>query len=318
MCRNCGRAVPPAELAEAEPAETDSGDIDFGPDDRKPNVAPNALRLCPRCGRVVPVRHKTCRPCRDERPEPLEMVRRVEDACWAHVAFEWACAGCAKRVPLTSLAEDGRAACPSCGRSQELSTLLWRTALRHAHAVADLAGPDPEGGAVGRPSIAATNPFKDVGVDRADAPGERLRLDDDTPSSLVAGPGHPVCACGAPVDPRWRGGAHTCSCGVRYSGEVPMSIKRAMMRAVAALVVDRSPAAVARGAAVISLECPRCHAPVDAAEGARRAACKYCGASLALLDPVAPSPSPSRTPRLWVLFRGPSAARVDLESKAGR
>lgn len=318
MCRNCGRAVPPAEIAEAEVARAADPVVDFGAGEARPNVATNALRVCPRCGRAVPTRQKICRVCRDDRPEPVEVVRRSDDAFWGHVAFEWACAGCQKRVPIASLADDGRTTCPACGRSQELSALLWRTALRHAHAVADLAGPDAEGGVAGRAAIRAVNPFKDVGVERADAAGERLRLEDDTPSELVAGPGHPICACGGIVDPRWRGGAHACSCGARYSGEVPMVVRRAMLRSVVALFVDRPPVAAARGAAVVALECPRCHAPIDAAEGARRTACRYCGASLAIVDPTAPGASPAPAARLWVLFRGPSATRVELESKTGR
>ncbi|WP_437976580.1 zinc ribbon domain-containing protein [Sorangium sp. So ce295] len=319
LCRNCGRPVPPADIAEeAGIAEAAIAELALGPGDPTPNVAANALRICPRCGRVVPTRHKACSVCRDDPSAPVEVVRRVDDAYWAHVAFAWACAGCSSRVPLASLADDGRAVCPTCGHTQELSALLWRTALRHAHAVADMAGPDPEGGAVGRPPIAPLNPFKEVGIERADAPGERLRPDDDTPANLVAGPGHPICACGALVEPRWRGGGYTCTCGVSHSGEVPALVRRAMPRGVVALLVDRDRPRAPRGAAVIALECPRCHAPLDAPEGVRRVTCKYCGGSAAIVDPAVPAPSPSPVPRLWVLFRGPSGARTDLEARAGR
>ncbi|WP_437486983.1 zinc ribbon domain-containing protein [Sorangium sp. So ce1014] len=315
LCRNCGRPVPPAELAEAEFAEAEFAEADFGPGDPMPNVAANALRICPQCGRVVPTRQKACRVCGDDPPEPVEVVRRADDAYWGHVAFEWACAGCSRRVPLASLADDGRAVCPTCSHTQELPALLWRTALRHAHAVADMAGPDPEGGAAGRPPIATLNPFKEVGIERADAPGERLRPTDDTPANLVAGPGHPICACGALVEPQWRGGRCACTCGLSHSGEVPALVRRAMPRGVVALVFDRPRAA--RGAAVIALECPRCHAPLDAPEGVRRVTCKYCGGSAAIVDPAVPPPSRSPVPRLWVLFRGPSGARTDLEARAG-
>lgn len=332
LCRNCGRAVPPVEMVEAALAEKDLAEVLLAPGEPRPHVAPNGLRICPRCGRVVPVRQRACRSCRDERGAPVgpvEVARRVDDASWAHVAFEWACAGCSRRVPFTSLADDGRAVCPGCGHAQELPALLWRTVLRHAHAVADLAGPDPEGGLAGRPSIGALNALKGLGVDAREAPGERLRLADDVPSELVAGPGHPICACGSPVDPRWRGGPHRCSCGVTHSGEVPLSVRRGMPRGVAALVVDRplvTAPAGPRGAAV-ALECPRCHAPLDAPEGARRAVCKYCGTTAAIVDPAAPataapttapSPSPAAAPRLWILFRGPSSTRAELESKAAR
>ncbi|WP_437715786.1 zinc ribbon domain-containing protein [Sorangium sp. So ce448] len=321
LCRNCGRPVPAADIAEeAGIAEAAIAELALGPGDPTPNVAANALRICPRCGRVVPTRHKACSVCRDDPSAPVEVVRRVDDAYWGHVAFAWACAGCSSRVPLASLADDGRAVCPTCGHTQELSALLWRTALRHAHAVADMAGPDPEGGAVGRPPIAPLNPFKEVGIERADAPGERLRPDDDTPANLVAGPGHPICACGALVEPRWRGGGYTCTCGVSHSGEMPALVRRAMPRGVVALLVDRDRPRAPRGAAVIALECPRCHAPLDAPEGVRRVTCKYCGGSAAIVDPAVPppSPSPSPVPRLWVLFRGPSGARTDLEARAGR
>lgn len=317
LCRNCSRPVPPADIAEADVAEAELAEVALGPDDPTPHVAANALRICPRCGRVVPTRQKACGVCRDERPEPIEVVRRADDAYWGHVAFAWACAGCARHVPLASLTDDGRAVCPACGHPQELPALLWRTALRHAHAVADMAGPDPEGGVVGRPPIAPLNPFKEVGVERADAPGERLRPTDDTPLNLVAGPGHPICACGALVDPLWRGGSHTCACGARNAGEVPALVRRAMPRGVVALVVDRP--RPAPGAAVLALECPRCNAPLDAPEGARRATCKYCGALAAIVDPAMRPPSRSPAPgRLWVLFRGPSGARTDLEARAAR
>lgn len=316
LCRNCGRPVPPAYIAEADTAEAEIAEADIGPGDPMPNVAANALRICPRCGRVVPTRQKACRVCRDDPSEPVEVVRRVDDAYWGHVAFEWACGGCTQRVPLASLADDGCAVCPTCGHKQELPALLWRIALRHAHAVADMAGPDPEGGAVGRPLIATLNPFRMVGIERADAPGERLRPADDTPTNLVAGPGHPICACGALIEPRWRGGSHTCTCGARHSGEIPALVRRAMPRGVVALVFDRPRAA--RGAAVIALECPRCNAPLNAPEGVRRVTCKYCGASAAIVDPAVPPLPRSPGSRLWILFRGPSIARTELEAKAGR
>jgi DNA-directed RNA polymerase subunit RPC12/RpoP len=317
LCRNCGRPVPPADIAEAEAEEADDiAGIAFRPGEPTPKVAANALRICPRCGRAVPTRYKVCRVCRDEPAEPVPVVRRVDDAYWGHVAFEWACAGCTRRVPLSSLADDGRAVCPTCGHTQDLPALLWRTALRHAHAVADMAGPDPEGGAVGRPPIAALNPFKEVGIERADAPGERVRPTDDMPTNLVAGPGHPICACGDLIEPQWRGGAHTCSCATSYSGELPALVRRAMPRGLVALIFDRSRAA--RGIAVISLECPRCHAPLNAPVGVRRVTCKYCGASAAIVDTGVTPPSRFPMPRLWILFRGPSGARTDLEAKAGR
>src|SRR5690606_8161286 len=74
LCRNCGQPVPPADIAEADIAEADIAEAAFGPGDPTPNVAANALRICPRCGRVVPTRQKTCRVCRDDPPEPVEVV----------------------------------------------------------------------------------------------------------------------------------------------------------------------------------------------------------------------------------------------------
>lgn len=60
-------------------------------------------------------------------------------------ACDFACTACGKRSPLASVDISGHAECMCCGLSQRFDSVQWTEALEHAHNIADLCGPNPEG-----------------------------------------------------------------------------------------------------------------------------------------------------------------------------
>jgi hypothetical protein len=280
-------------------------------------MSSEVLRVCARCGRVVPAARTSCGEHGDDTPAPREVARRNAGAYWGRVAFFYPCTACKARVAFTSLAPDGRSTCASCGEAGELSLVLWRRVLWHAHAVADLAGPDGEGGIRGRPSIASINPHRHVGLDVAAEAGEPMAEADDGPTGLVAGPGHPLCAsCGELVDPAWRGGDASCACGAAVRGQVPAIVHK-VDRAVIALLSPPPTVGAAAPGAVISLRCPTCNAPLEPAAGADRVVCRFCRTP-ALIAAAATTRRRVEPAALWLLFSSPSNARKELETKASR
>src|SRR5262249_52321233 len=98
-------------------------------------------------------------------------------------------------APLDGLDADGAVECGLCGLRQRLEVSSWSSALEHAHAVGDLAGPDPEG-RTPHPSlwIGSENTLATVGDQRTFEQATSGVL------SLEASPGNPVCSkCAVPV-----------------------------------------------------------------------------------------------------------------------
>jgi len=184
--------------------------------------------------------------------------------------------------------------------------------LKHAHAVGDLAGPAPEGRLPqAGVEIGPRNPYRAVGLEVAELEDERVREDDETATDLAAGPGHPMClGCSAPLDEAWDGGDTECAtCRVAVHGARPgkaMPVDRGLVA-----ILRRGP--VERKAGAVALSCPTCNAPLPASEGATHVTCKYCQGTAALPRPATREPSPV-DPACWMLFKGPSKKRADLQS----
>jgi len=291
------------------------------------------MELCERCGRVAPGELEACQAC------GAKFGRRTgstydPELSWAAVRCQFQCRSCGHLSPLDHLDVDGSVSCRRCGLEQAYAVDSWRQALGHAHAVADLAGPDPEGR---RPhprlSIAADNPFKQVGVSATEAGHQQSGQADaggvSVPNTLrvFAAPGQPLCSsCHEPLSLDVKGpgtielGCGGCNTRPRY--ELPqraLELHQALVgvidgehRSDAAAVSVEAPEGE-QGA--IAIKCPSCGAPLEIKDTGQIVTCGFC---------QTPARIPSSTygrlvnPKLdpatwWLLFRGPSALRRALE-----
>lgn len=300
LCRNCGAELP---LAVA--------DVEASPRAREERVpfvpASVGLRTCPRCGRIVPAKAVVCASCPGA-AAPIVVPPRSDGGYWGRVACDFRCSGCASWVPLAGFSSDGGAICVLCNVTTALPLFFWRVVLTHAHAVADLAGPDPEGRApIAGVTIGRTNPYRDVGMDDVDVPGDASREDDDVPRGLRAGPGHPLCDdCLAPIegDPS----ALACPRCKRPARSALPAVSSRIDRGLHAIVVTGGPSASAT-LGVVALRCPTCSGALTLAPGQTQATCRFCQTT-SLVNRGAPSePLPRGA---FFLFTGPSAKRTAL------
>src|SRR6185295_10892156 len=95
---------------------------------------------------------------------PTTAPRHDVSGYWVAVRCSFQCRSCGFAAPLDQLDIDGAVECAYCGLRQRFEPSTWTEALEFAHAVGDLAGPEPEG-RYPNPSlwIAPANPFADVG-----------------------------------------------------------------------------------------------------------------------------------------------------------
>src|SRR5262245_44848647 len=121
--------------------------------------------VCKTCGVVAPVNGTACEVCR----APLAQVRVAapalpNDQYWAAGRAAFTCNSCRFLAPLDSLDADGAVECAHCGLRQRFDIEDWQPALELAHAVADLAGPNPEGRSP-HPAIwiGSDNPYATIG-----------------------------------------------------------------------------------------------------------------------------------------------------------
>lgn len=286
------------------------------------------VRLCPQCGVVAPQRSQRCLIC--ELPLGANTLARPEAPAgrvWASIWCWFRCPTCAVDVPVDDFAADA-VTCPSCGGSHGLRGL--RRAFDHAHAVGDLAGPDPEGRFPDpRVSVAADNPFKAFGVlqsvseDRHD----ELVTEDGVRRVAVSvrvAPGHPLCdECNTPLTVAAEGGtlsAHCTGCALRFRSRVP-PVVLASLGSVAGVISaahreDRPVAAVERDddESAPRFRCPDCTTALGDPLARRTLTCEMCR----LVSVVPPAHWRVRTgdaiplQRAWVLFDGPSRLRDDL------
>lgn len=290
--------------------------------------------LCPQCGVVAPPRSRRCQLC--ELPLGANTLTAPEAPAgrvWAAVWCWFRCPGCGVDVPVDDFAA-GVVPCPACGTAHALRGLGG--ALEHAHAVADLAGPDPEGRFPdARVSVAASNPFKSVGLlhalseDRRDA----WATPDDHGGPRVSvrvAPGHPLCdACRGPLQVTVDGEGLTARCAgccVGFRSRVAPAVRTALGRVAgiisAAHREDRAVAAIAHDEATgeVRFRCPDCTSALGDPHGRRALTCEMC--RLVCVVPAAHwRVKPGEAIPLqgaWVLFDGPSKLRDDLARDARR
>ncbi len=296
----------------------------------QPEAAP-PRRLCPGCGVVAPAERRTCEWCDGALDEPLAPPAADSDAYPVAVRCDFQCRTCGHLSPLNALDLDGTVRCLRCGQDQVFDVEGWSTALDHAHAVGDLAGPGDEGRQPHpRVSIAGDNPFAAIGRYRTSArhaqSGTRMVEGMVMPRSLRidAAPGHPLCrACATPLSWTRGGGGLTTTCGdcgrtARYELDPRAPRLSGGLLGVIADEQRRDRPAVqlaegSGGAAV--MRCPGCGAALEDASDGASVRCGFCqtvarvpGAIRQRVFDHAPEAE-----TWWLLFRGVSTARRDLE-----
>lgn len=281
--------------------------------------------VCGACGVGAPVRGTSCEACR----AALASSRRHVPAgglVWCAIKATFQCRSCAFHSPLDGIELDRGVHCAQCGAFQKFGADGWESALAHAHAVADLGGPTPEGR---HPSdriwIGDRNPHREVGVTITfvaggggeDAGGGAL-------PEVEVGRGHPVCrSCQQPLDVATSAGrceTRCRGCGATATYELPAPITRWApgVRAVVAPEhrLDQRCVRLQQqaGGAVVALLCPHCGAPLrDVRAGSVR--CGHCGTSAHVPARARPREDGGlvEADPFFVAFQGPSAERARLE-----
>lgn len=295
-------------------------------------AAGRGMSICHRCGIVAPTKRSTCVRCEQPIGSSLEAVPvGVDGALWSEVRCAITCRQCGHEAPIDEPELDGIITCPQCNAIQAFDVSAWEDALAHAHAVVDLAGPEP-GGRFPTPGMPLPpNQYDSIGVTHTSAEIQLtgMSIENGVQKTrnlkLSASPGHPLCGkCGCPLAPRIEGNelimrCPSCSDTARYGLEPRLPAMTPGLVAVAAeaLRSDRREARVDQTSAgmVISLRCPQCGAGLTVLQGAHSVDCTFCKTScrvpsrtLLALKKGQRDPAP-----WWVLFRGPSAKRAELE-----
>lgn len=281
--------------------------------------------VCGACGVGAPVRATSCEAC----GAALATSRRHVPAgglVWCAVKATFQCRSCAFHSPLDGVELDRGVHCAQCGAFQKFATEGWQDALALSHAVADLAGPTPEGRFPSeRIWIGDVNPHRDVGVSTTfveggggeDAGGGAL-------PEVEVGRGHPVCrACQQALDVAVSPGrceTRCRGCGATASYEVPAALSgwAPALRAVIAPEhrLDQKCVRLQQqaGGAVVALLCPHCGAPLrDVRAGSVR--CGHCGTSAHVPARARPREGGAlvEAEPFFIAFQGPSQERERLE-----
>ncbi|MFT3775709.1 MAG: hypothetical protein QM820_60960 [Minicystis sp.] len=284
--------------------------------------APPAVWICRRCGVVAPSEGSACAVCKQTLAETRAQVPAQSlDTFWVAVRCAFTCNSCKFLAPLDNLDADGAVECAHCGLRQRFDVPSWTAALDFAHAVGDLAGPQPEGRNP-HPTlwIGSENPYAEAGKTHAFERTESGVL------AIDAAPGHPVCRrCHVPVAVTVTapGAAETrcptCGDTARYA---IADDARKLSGALVAVIADEHrndrlrAQAVATQAGVMALKCPSCGAPLGLPDSGGVATCTFCKAACIVPARVR-TRARNETPEpdvWWILFQGASAKRRDLEA----
>jgi hypothetical protein len=244
------------------------------------------------------------------------------DTFWVAVRCAFTCNSCKFLAPLDGLDADGAVECAHCGLRQRFEVPAWTPALDFAHAVGDLAGPEPEGRNP-HPTlwIGSENPYVGVGDQGTFERTESGAL------AIDAAPGHPVCRkCHVPLSITVTGPGATqtrCpTCGDTATYAIPDE-GRALSQALVAVVADdhrsdkqRAQAKATQVGGVVALGCPACGAPLGVPDAGGLATCTFCKAACIVPARVRMR-ARNETPEpvvWWMLFQGASAKRRELEA----
>lgn len=287
-----------------------------------PEPAEPGVSICRGCGVVAPAEGRACEVCKRPLAETrVEVPAQGGDLFWVAVRCGFTCNSCRFLAPLDCIDVDGAVECAQCGLRQRFDVDAWPAALALAHAVGDLAGPAPEGRKP-HPAlwIGSENPHATIGTTRT---FERLS---GSVLSMEAAPGQPIChKCQWPltISVTAPGAVATsCArCGDRATYEIPDRARHlddALMGAIAHdhRTDQRKAQSTGSEAGAMTLGCPSCGAPLRLQGTDRLQTCPFCRASCivparSFLHRGGDVPEPEVW---WMLFRGPSAKRAELEA----
>jgi hypothetical protein len=291
------------------------------------------MRVCPGCGIIAPFARAECGACKTPfGPAPPIAAGRDRSILFAciHVC-EFKCTACGMYSPLASVELGGQVECMRCGLTQAFDVVQWTDALGHAHDVADLSGPSPEGqnplpgrsiagkSAHGRIGTEFTSSTKTQNGMVMDARGTRHHTLKTTVS-----PGHPLCrACRVPLEVVLEGQGVTrtrcprCNDAATYALPENAASTYAALRGVIAgeQRTDRPVARTTRGqSGALGVACPQCGAALAAGEG-EIVKCTYCATVARVPGRLARRQIQGEPPKVdpfWVLLDGLSPGRKKL------
>ena len=218
-----------------------------------------------------------------------------------------------------------------CGIAQAFDAVQWTDALGHAHDVADLAGPSPEGqNPVPGRSIAGKSRHAKIGTEFTSSTKTQNTMIMDGRGTrthslrTTVSPGHPLCtACRVPLEvvlePNGisRTRCPRCNDGATYA--LP-SNANAIYGALRGMIAcdqrtDRPVARTARGqGGVEAVVCPQCGAALAAGEG-EMVKCTFCSITARVPSKLARRQRQGAPPPMvpfWVLLEGLSPGRKKL------
>jgi hypothetical protein len=298
-----------------------------------PQPPPPGMRVCPGCGVIAPIARTDCSVCKHAFGQtPPTAPGREGPLLFACVHdCSVPCRGCGLRTPLGTIVADTTITCVRCGLNQIFDVEQWREALRHAHNVVDLAGPNPEG-AFPSPqlSIASKNPHLSIGVQHTSVTYTQATTIfgadgvQDRRMKTTVSPGHPLCTtCSYPLVielDRARPGvaATTCSrCRARSIFTTPPGAlaQSDTLRAVLSIETgaDRPEVRTQVQSGVEAIACPQCGAALSLGSG-ELVTCTYCRLTSRVPRRLALRGDAEVTMvRFWLVFEGRSTLRGALE-----
>jgi hypothetical protein len=263
--------------------------------------------LCATCGTAL-AKTGGCEACGSVRAQPKQAPKTKLLVVALRCTFP--CRACGFDSPLDQLDGSGGAHYLKCGLHQTFPVAGWNKALPRMHAVADLAGPDPEGSQRDPLWSIAPSGFEHLRTSAA-----VISVREGTLKAEV-GAGHPLCeACGVPVHITVDGpGLLSTECpGCQATASYACQTDAFDVPVVGAIGpehrVDRADATRSAGAFL----CGSCGAPLPVDGLGRLVGCPYCQAVSRIpvqqLQGLAAPPPPD----VWfVVFDGASADRERL------
>ena len=290
------------------------------------------IRICPGCGIIAPLGRTACSVCNAPFGAAPSAAGRVGSMLFACIhGCDFTCTACGKRAPLDTIDLDGEVECLGCGLRQAFDIVQWTDALAHAHDVADLAGPNPDGqNPVPGRSIAGRSRHSKIGTEFTSSTKTQSSMIIDGRGTrthslrTTVSPGHPLCkACRVPLEVNVEQAGITrtrcprCNDGATYALPSNATSVCGALRGIVAseLRTDKPVAKIARGAgggeAVV---CPQCGAALAAGEG-EMVKCTFCNVMARVPGKLARRQRQGELPPMvpfWVLLDGISPGRKKL------
>jgi hypothetical protein len=298
-----------------------------------PPMIPAGMRICPGCGIIAPLGRTACGVCHAAFGATAPVAPgRVGPLLFACIhGCDFTCSACGKRSPLATIDIEGQVECMCCGIAQAFDAVQWTDALGHAHDVADLAGPSPEGQnpAPGR-SIAGKSRHTNIGTEFTSSTKTQNAMIMDARGTrthslrTTVSPGHPLCTtCRVPLEVMIDASSITrtrcprCNDSATYALPANTGAVYGSLRGMIAgeQRSDRPVARTGRGqGGVESVVCPQCGAALAAGEG-EMVKCTFCSITARVPGKLARRQRQGAPPPMvpfWVLLEGLSPGRKKL------